>query len=443
LKRSELWGLIIILALFGFCLWVLLPPDSQRLGRNGIALGLDLKGGSYLLYKADLSKKDPALTDQDAINAVINKIQYRVNSFGVAEPIIQQQGTDLIVVQLPGVTNINQAVELIGQTALLAIKEGQYGTDGKQVVDDKGNPVWIPAKGTNASGQEEELTSKYLKPNAQVVLGDNNLPEVAFEWNPEGAVLFEQITTRNIQKPIAIYRDTEQVSVATVQAVISDKGVITGLDVEEARRLAIQLNSGSLDVPLAVQQRWDVDATLGADSLQRSLLAGYIGLALVIIFMIAYYRVPGVIAAIALAMYGAFVLTIFKLWPITLTLPGIAGFVVSLGMAVDANVLIFERMKEELRAGRTIGAAVEAGFNRAWSAIRDSNITTMIACAVLFWLGGTFGAFMVRGFAVTLFIGVLVSMFTAITCSRTLLRVLVASHWITGLSAYGVKVVKK
>ena len=443
MKRRDVWALVIILALFAFSLWVLIPVDGQRFGRNGLTLGLDLKGGSYLVYQADLTKKAPSQTDADTMAAVINKIEYRANQFGVTEPIINQAGTDRIVVQLPGVTDVNQAINLIGQTAQLEFREQQYGADGKAVVDANGQPVWIPSVAKGSTGQDETLTSKYLVPNSKVVFDSSSKPQVSFEWNSEGALLFSQITQRNLQKPIAVYRDQDQIMVATVQAVLSNTGVITNLPLEEARTLAIQLNSGSLDVPLTVIERADVDATLGADSLQRSLLAGYIGLALVILFMIGYYRVPGVIAAIALAMYGAFALAVFKLIPITLTLPGVAGFIVSIGMAVDANVLIFERMKEELRSGKTLGAAVEAGFNRAWSAIRDSNITTFIACIVLYWLGGTLGAYMVRGFALTLFIGVALSMFTAITCSRTLLRALVATHWVTNLSAYAVKVVKK
>jgi len=432
--------LIFILVLFGLALWTITPIDSERLGRHGIQLGLDLKGGSHIVYEADLSKKDPSQSDADAMTGVIQKIERRVNEYGVTEPLIQQLGTDRILVQLPGVRDINEAIRLLGQTAQLDFRELKLGTDGKPVVNDKGEQEWIIAVAKGSDGREKELTGKYFKPNAQVVISQQkNEPEVAFEWNSEGAVLFKQITERNLQKPLGIFLDNKLISAPTVQAVIEDRGVITGLTINEARTLAIQLNSGALDVPLAIIQRSDIDATLGADSLHKSLIAGLIGLTLVILFMIIYYRVPGVIAAITLSIYAVLVLSIFKMIPVVLTLPGMAGFIVSIGMAVDANVLIFERMKEELRAGKTLGAAVDAGFNRAWSAIRDSNITTFIACGVLYWLGGTLGAFMVRGFAVTLFLGVLISMFSALMISRTFLRLLVASHWITNLRAWGVK----
>lgn len=437
--RKDFWILIFILVLFGLALWTITPIDSDRLGRHGMQLGLDLKGGSHIVYEADLSKRDPSQSETDAMTGVIQKIERRVNEYGVTEPLIQQLGTDRILVQLPGVRDINEAIRLLGETAQLDFRELKLGSDGKPVVNDKGEREWTIAKAKGSDGQEKELTGKYFKPNAQVVISQQkNEPEVTFEWNSEGAVLFKQITERNLQKPLGIFLDGKLISAPTVQAVIEDRGVITGLTINEAKTLAIQLNSGALDVPLTIIQRSDVDATLGADSLHKSLVAGLIGLSLVILFMIIYYRVPGVIAAIALAIYAVLVLSVFKMIPVVLTLPGMAGFIVSIGMAVDANVLIFERMKEELRAGKTLGAAVEAGFSRAWSAIRDSNITTFIACGVLYWLGGTLGAFMVRGFAVTLFLGVLISMFTALMVSRTFLRLLVASHWVTSLKAYGV-----
>jgi preprotein translocase subunit SecD len=438
--RKDFWVLIFILVLFGSALWIITPIDSERFGRNGMQLGLDLKGGSHLVYEADLSKKDPSLTDADAMSAVITKIERRVNEYGVTEPLIQQLGTDRILVQLPGVRDINEAIKLIGATAQLDFREQKLGTDGKPVVNDKGEVEWIIAKAKGSDGQEKELTGKYLKPNSQVVIGQTkNDPEVAFEWNSEGAVLFKQITEKNIQKPLGIFLDNKLISAPTVQSVIEDRGVITGVTINDAKTLSIQLNSGSLDVPLAIIQRSDIDATLGADSLQKSLIAGLIGLVLVVLFMITYYRVPGVVASISLLIYGVLVLAVFKLIPVVLTLPGLAGFIVSLGMAVDANVLIFERMKEELRSGKSLGASLDSGFSRAWSAIRDSNVTTFIACGVLYWLGGTLGAFMVRGFAITLFIGVLLSMFTAITVSRNLLRLLVSSHMIVNIRAYGVK----
>lgn len=430
--------LLFILILFGLSVWVIWPGNGI-FGRNDFTLGLDLKGGSYLVYQADLSKKDPSQTDDQAMQGVLQKIERRVNAYGVTEPIIQRQGNDRIVVQLPGIKDINEAIKLIGQTAQLDFREEKLGENGQPVLDENGKPTWSIALAKGSDGNEKELSGIYLKPNAQVVLTpQTNLPEVSFEWNSEGALLFEQITQRNLQKPLGIFLDNQLISAPTVQSVIKDKGVITGLVLADANNLAIQLNSGSLDVPLTVIQQMDVDSTLGADSLKKSLLAGEIGLAAVILFMLIYYRMPGLVASVALCIYGALILAIFKLIPVTLTLPGIAGFIISIGMAVDANVLIFERTKEELRAGRTLGAAVEEGFKRAWPSIRDSNISTFITCIVLYWFGNTFGAFMVKGFALTLFIGVAVSMFSAIMVTRVFLRALVGSRLVTSLSAYGV-----
>ena len=416
-----------------------MPLDSERLGRQGLTLGLDLKGGSHLVYEADLSQKDPSQSDDDAMQGVLGKIERRVNEYGVTEPIIQRQGHDRILVQLPGVTDVDKAKKLIGETAELDFREMELDESGRLVFDEEGKPKWTAlAVAVGSDGEEKALTGKYLKPNAYVDLSQQlNEPEVAFEWDEEGAVLFEQITKRNLHKPLGIYMDGEPISWPTVQAVIEERGVITGLSMDEARTLAIQLNSGSLDVPLKVIQEQDVDATLGADSIQKSLIAGAIGLALIVLFMALYYRVSGFVAICALVVYSVLLAAIFKLVPVTLTLPGVAALILSIGMAVDANVLIFERMKEELRSGRTLGAAVETGFNRAWPAIRDSNVTTFIACIVLYWFGGTLGAFMVRGFALTLFIGVALSMFSAIVVTRTFLRFVVRA--VTSPSAYGVQ----
>jgi len=438
MTRGNISVLLFILALFAFGLWVLFPLDSERLGRHGLVLGLDLKGGTHLVYEADLSQKDPSQSDDDAMEGVLGKIERRVNAYGVTEPIIQRQGHNRILVQLPGVKNVDEAIKLIGQTAQLDFREMELDATGRLVFDEEGKPKWTAvAKATGSDGVEKELTGKYLKPNAKVVLNpQTNEPEVAFEWTEEGAVLFEKITERNLHKPLGIYLDGEPISWPTVQAVIKERGVITGLSIEEAKRLAIQLNSGALDVPLKIIQEQRVDATLGADSLKKSLIAGIVGAILVVLFMIAYYRLSGVLASCALVIYVVLLLTVFKLLPVTMTLPGIAAFIVSIGMAVDANVLIFERMKEELRAGRTLTAAVETGFNRAWPAIRDSNITTFIACFILYWFGGTFGAFMVRGFALVLFIGVALSMFSAIVVTRSFLRPVVRVIAIPG--AYGV-----
>jgi len=439
LRSRNVYLLIFILALFGLALWSIVPINAKLLGPNGLRLGLDLEGGSQILYEADLSKKDPSIADAEAMASVIDKIQRRVDLYGVAEPVIQKLGTDRILVQLPGVKDIDEAVKLIGEVAELDFRE--------QKLDASGNTTWVIAKAVGSDGQEKELTGQYLKPNAIVTLNQvTNKPQIAFEWDAEGAVLFRQITSRNLNKPLGIFLDNKLISAPIVQAVIEAKGVITNdawtvNNLNEPKALAIQLNSGALDLPLTIIDQRDVDASLGDDSIRQSILAAAIGIILLALFMLLYYRFPGLIACCSLGMYGVFLLAIFNLFSshLTLTLPGIAGFILSLGMAVDANVLIFERIKEELRGGRSLAAAAETGFNRAWTAIRDSNITTFIACLILFWLGGTFGAFMVRGFALTLFIGVALSMFTAITVTRTFLRLIIGSQVITNLAAYGVK----
>ena len=437
MKKSNIYLFIFIVILLGFAIWAIVPLDSNRFGRKGLTLGLDLKGGSYLVYQADLTQKDPSQTAEGAMSGVLGKIERRVNAYGVSEPLIQRQGADRILVQLPGVKNIDDAKKAIGQVAELDFREVE-SDKGSSESSGQSQVIWKKATATGKDGKEKELTGKYLKPNAQVVIDQQTgrQPEIAFEWDEEGAILFEQITKRNLNKPLGIFLDNELISAPTVQAVIKDKGVITGLDLEGARRLAIQLNSGSLDVPLKIIQEQDVDATLGADSIQKSLIAGAIGAVMIILFMILYYRLSGFIACVALIIYGILLMAIFKLIPITLTLPGVAAVIVSLGMAVDANVLIFERMKEELRAGRMLSAAVEIGFSRAWPAIRDSNVTTFIACIILAWFGQTLGALVVTGFAVTLFIGVALSMFSAIMISRVFLRFMV--KWVKKPSAYGV-----
>jgi len=434
LKRNRSGLLIFIVVLFGLTLWVVWPNHEIR-GHTGFRLGLDLQGGSQVVYSANLSLKDPAQTDAQALEGVKQTIERRVNRYGVTEPIVQtmqnEQGS-FILVQLPGVKDIDEALKLIGQVAELDFRE--------QVVNATGNTTWVVAKAIGSDGQEKELTGKYLKPNAAVVLNpNNNKPEIAFEWNAEGAILFKNITTRNLHKLLGIFLDNELVSAPEVQAVIEAQGVIEGdFTLNEASTLAIQLNSGALDVPLTVVERRDIGATLGADSLRKSLLAGIIGSALIILFMIIYYRVSGLVACLALVVYGVLTLAVFRLIPVVLTLPGIAGFIVSVGMGVDGNVLVCERLKEELRRGSTLERAVEQSFRQSWSAIWDSNVTVFIACAVLYWLGNTFGNFTVVGFATTLFIGVALSMFTQVVVTRAFLRTVVAGGLAKSPRAYGV-----
>jgi preprotein translocase subunit SecD len=385
--------------------------------RRAMRLGLDLQGGTHIVLQADLSQV-PAAQQASQLEGVRRVIERRINAYGVSEALVERLGNDRISVQLPGVRNIEEARSLIGKTAQLDFREARQTPDGTF--------EFVPATAVGSDGTLKQLTGAYLKPTSQVIFNaQSGLPEVSFEWESEGAQLFEGITQRNIGRPLGIFLDDQLVSAPTVQAVIRDRGVITGVALEDARILAIQLNAGALPVPVSVVQQQDVDATLVSDSVQKSILAGEVGLGVVILFMILYYRLPGVLAGIALTMYTVLLLAIFKLVPVTLTLSGIAASILSIGMAVDANILIFERLKEELRNGRTLRAAIEAGFGRAWSSIRDSNISTLITCAVLYWFGSNFGAPLVQGFALTLAIGVLLSMFTAIVVSRSLLRFLV------------------
>ncbi len=435
MNRRNLIILALIILLTGLCLAEVLvrsAPSIQNVGPGnntlGMRLGLDLSGGTHLVYQADLSHIGNE-SAEEAMQGVIDIISRRIDAYGVTEPLIQKQGADRISIQLPGIRDMETAVELVGKTAQLDFRELVYDSEGKPVLDEEGNYEWKPATGIDSEGNEVQLTGRYLKRQNQVVLDPTtNEPQVAFEFNSEGAKLFEQITTRLLEKPLGIFLDDQLISSPTVKAVLSDKGVITGLTLDEARNLAILLNAGALPVPLKGPiVREDIDPTLGADSLRKSLIAGMAGIILVILFMVLYYRLPGALACVALIIYGILVLAAFKLIPVTLTLAGIAAFILSLGMAVDANVLIFERLKEELRAGRPLGGAIEAGFSRAWSAIRDSNLTTIIVCIILYWMGSMLAEPRVMGFALTLGIGVLLSMFTAIVVTRTFLRILIGT----------------
>jgi len=401
-----------------------------------------------MVYQADVSDIKPENKDE-IMRGVKGVIERRINALGVTESTVEiqkQEGEYNIVIQIPGIADIEKAKEMVGLFTVLEFREQ----------DEAGN--WTPAIGmVTVNGEEKELflSSRYFKENTYVDV-QTARPLLLFEMDETGAQLFKQISTRLIGKHLAIFLGDEplrgedgHIIAPEVRAVIEDRGQIEGLSLVDAQDLSRVLNAGRIDVPLG---RWvegefepsvplyerTVDATLGQDSIRKSIMAAVIGIVLLAVFMLAYYRLPGLVACLSLGIYGVVLLAIFKLVPVTLTLPGLAGFILSLGMAVDANVLIFERTKEELRGERSLGAAVEAGFNRAWTAIRDSNVTTFIACIVLFWLGGELGALMVRGFALTLFIGVALSMFTAIVITRTFLRLIIGSGVGKNLAAYGV-----
>ncbi len=400
--------------------------------RKTMRLGLDLQGGAHLVLQAE----PPAGYEGNLIESLeVAKevIERRVDAFGVVEPEIQIASGNRLDVQVPGIS-LPDAERLIGRTASL-----QYF-----VYNDESQLV--PATGI-VDGIEIQMTGQHLKSNTYAQRIGTSF-SVNFETTGVGSELVRQITTRALQhqqgdpqRRILIYLDNELISDAVVQGVIEDQGSITGLNsFTEANDLSRQLNAGALPVPLRTIQANEVSASLGDDSVKASVNAAEIGLLAVLAFMILYYRFPGLLAAGALIVYALITLTVFKMWPVTLTLSGIAAFILSVGMAVDANILIFERMKEELRRGRPLGTAIETGFQRAWPSIRDSNIATFITCAILFWFGDQFGASFVRGFAITLAIGVAVSMFSAIVVTRTFLRMVVGtriahSHWLFNAKA--------
>lgn len=417
--RRNLWiifGIILILTvLAGLVDWPTGPNISIGSFNKDFKIheGLDLQGGAHLVFQLDtsgLANKDVSTATQ----SVVNVIDRRVNGLGVSEPVIQGAkigGNQAVIVELPGVTDVNEAINLIGKTAQLKFLEE--------------NPAATSASNPQDLWKDTGLTGAHLK-RADVQFDKNTgEPEVAIQFDSEGTKLFAEITRNNLQKPVAIELDNEIISAPTVQSVIENgQAVITGkFSINEAKTLSIELNAGALPVPIKLVEQRTIGPTLGSESVQRSLMAGLIGLVLVALFMIIYYRVPGLLAVLALLIYTAVVLALFKLIPVTLTLAGIAGFILSVGMAVDANILIFERTKEELLTGKTTGLAIEEGFRRAWPSIRDSNFSSLLTCGILYY--GTSGV--VRGFAVTLALGIIVSMFTAIIVTRTFLRLAIGS----------------
>lgn len=387
---------------------------GQRITTNfEIKKGLDLQGGTHVVLKA-IMDAIPEADRQTALEAAKNVIARRVDLFGVSEPVVQTSkanGEHRIVVELPGVTDINQALDLIGKTAQLEFRElSPDATQAAFLTDFK------------TTG----LTGKNLK-KAIVQFDQTGRPEVGITFDEDGAKLFSDITARNVGKPVAVFLDEIPVTVPRVnQHITGGEAVISGsFTLEDAKNLSIQLNAGALPVPIEVLEQRNIGASLGQDSVNRSIQAGLIGLGMVMLFMIMLYGFQGFLADLALIIYGLLTLALYKLIPVTLTLPGLAGFILSVGMAVDSNILIFERMKEELRMGKPWQTAMELGFGRAWDSIKDANIATLLTAFILFnpldWsFLNTSG--MVRGFALTLGIGIFVSLFTGIVVTRTLLR---------------------
>lgn len=391
-----------------------------RVPEKPFRLGLDLLGGTHLVYEADLSQIGD-LKAADAMQGVRDVVERRVNFFGVSEPLVQVSGNSRLIVELAGISDVNQAIELIGETPFLEFREETDQTKDILEAQAKGERLnEMPFVATGLNGRHLE--------RAQIVFDpQTGIPQVSLQLTSEGAELFAEITRRNIGKLVAIYLDGVPISIPVVQNEIPDgRAVITGkFTPQEAKLLVTRLNSGALPVPIRLISQQTIGASLGKESLEKSLTAGLYGLFAVALFMILFYRLPGVVSVFALAVYVLLVLAVYKIIPVTLTLAGIAGFILSLGMAVDANVLIFARMREELKSGKTLTQSMEEGFKRAWLSVRDSHVTTLIGALVLYM----FTTSIVKGFALTLGIGVLVSLFTATIVTRKLLMLFIGQKF--------------
>ena len=374
-------------------------------------LGLDLVGGSRIMLEAKTTDTVSTITPE-----VMSRLQYaiesRVNKLGVAETSVAQVGDKRLLVEIPNVTDLKEAEAFLGKTALLEFKQPVFDENNQPKRDEKGQYIWESAG----------LTGEDLK-SAEIAADQSGQWTVSLEFNGKGATTFAELTQKLVGQPMAIFFDGEEISAPVIrEAIYGGRAEISGggsgFKYEEAQRMVNLLNAGALPVPSEIIQENTVGPTLGADSIEKSKFAGLVGVAFVMLFMIFYYRLPGFIADIALCVYALILFSLFKIIPVTLTLAGIAGFILSIGMAVDANILIFERTKEELKAGRNLFTAINSGFDRAFTSIFDSNMTTVLTCIILYFLGTS----VVKGFALTLAIGVMVSMFTAITVTKNFMH---------------------
>jgi preprotein translocase subunit SecD len=411
--------ILIISAAIGYFVWSTTGAGE----RFDFKLGLDLSGGTQLVYRADVSKVAAGEVD-DALASLREVIERRVNAFGVGEPVVQvQQGGALgagehrLVVELPGVTNVDEAVKMIGQTPLLEFKLIKPGMENNFTdADGSVNPDAFIDTGLSGA----------LLTRAALEFGGNQLvpgePTVRVDFNSEGTKLFADLTGANMGKPIAIFLDGVVISAPVVQAHITNgTAIISGnFSAESARELVRNLNLGALPVPIELASTQTIGATLGEEAVAAGLFSGLVGFVALSIFLVLWYRLPGVVAVVSLVIYVVIMLALFKLIPVVLTAAGIAAFILSIGLAVDANILIAERLKEELAAGKKASEAIREGFARAWLAIRDSNITHILAAIILFW----FGTSIIKGFALVFGLGVIASMLSAITVSRTFLLAL-------------------
>ena len=429
--KKRILAIIILLLGIGIAFFVFksepkLNPNfenqSSFFKKTPFRLGLDLSGGSHLIYKADVSAIASGEVS-NSMNALRDVIERRVNLFGVSEPVVQIQeggfvsgGEEKLIVDLPGITDVEKATAMIGQTPLLEFKiEAPKDQPQQLTVDENGKAT------VDVSQQfvDTELTGRYLKKAILEFDQNTREPKVGLQFDDKGTELFAQITKDNIGKIVAIYLDGAPISTPVVREEITGgTAQISGnFTPTEAKQLVGRLNSGALPVPITLLSRQTIGASLGDNAMNSGVKAAIIGFLFVVLFLILWYRLPGLIAVISLCIYVVIILSLFKLLPVTLTAAGIAGFIISIGIAVDANILIFERVKEELRSGRTIADSVSAGFSRAWFSIRDSNTSSIITAVILFW----FGTPLIKGFALTLGMGVLVSMLSAITITKIFL----------------------
>ncbi|MBI2104954.1 MAG: protein translocase subunit SecD [Candidatus Omnitrophica bacterium] len=413
MPASFRWRVPLVLAVVAFAAWHAFPLSTR------INLGLDLQGGMHLVLKVDTAQVPPESRTQDITGVALEIVRNRIDQFGVREPLIQRQGTDHILVQLPGITDRERALKLIGQTALLKFQlvaesprlldqalDGQAPAGFELSEDEAGTPYLLETDGALTGG---------ILSDAYVEAGELGLPEVSFRLNREGARAFGRLTGANINRRLAIVLDGVVQSAPVIQSRITDAGRITGqFTREEAHDLAIVLRAGALPAPIVVEEERTVGPSLGRDSIRAGVTATAVGGVFIVAFMAGYYLLAGLVAVGALVLNVLLILGGLGYFQATLTLPGIAGMILTLGMAVDANVLIYERIREELRAGRPLALAIDAGYEKAFSAILDSNVTTLIAAVFLYW----FGTGPIRGFATTLSIGILASMFTAIFVTR-------------------------
>lgn len=429
-KNINQLRLLALLAVFGVSLFVIF--------RFPLNLGLDLQGGTRLVFQGEDTEK--VKVSDDSMAGVVAVIRNRIDALGVTEPVIQRKGANQVIVELPGVKDPDRAIKLMGDTALLEFVEAEWApADASVLTPEKVKEFYGPEatlaevpeiRDGKVISQRPIILEKTVLTGADLKLAypqvdEYGNPAVGFELNSQGAQAFAELTTRHIEKPIAIVLDKTIISAPNVKTPITEgKGIITGnFTADEVHDMVIKLKAGALPIPIKMVETRIVGPTLGRDSIDKSMVAGLIGFLFIILFMTFYYRLPGFLAVISLVIYVTATLMILSLLRTTLTLPGIAGFLLSIGMAVDADVIIFERLKEELRLGKTVKAAMEAAFERAFAAILDSNVTTVIAAATLFFVGtGT-----IKGFAVTLSIGILVSMFTAIVLVRMMMEMLVSS----------------